>query len=72
MTQPQIGASAPDFTLPGDKGDFTLSAHRGHNVVLFFYPQDDTEGCTMEAKAFSALLSDFTRHKTNVDRHLAG
>ena len=54
------GDTAPDFTLPRDGGgDITLSALRGGSVVLFFYPRDDTSGCTKEALAFTALKSDF-------------
>lgn len=52
--------TAPDFTLPRDGGDsVTLSALRGSPVVLFFYPKDDTSGCTKESIAFSALYADF-------------
>ena len=50
---------APDFTLPGTSGDVTLSALRGDKVVLFFYPRDDTSGCTKENEAFSAMQEDF-------------
>ncbi|MFB9150641.1 peroxiredoxin [Roseovarius ramblicola] len=52
--------TAPDFTLPRDGGEsVTLSALRPGAVVLFFYPRDDTSGCTREAVAFSGLLPDF-------------
>ena len=51
---------APDFTLPvTGGGDVTLSALRPAPVVLFFYPRDDTSGCTKENEAFSALLHEF-------------
>jgi peroxiredoxin Q/BCP len=44
------GAHAPDFTLPSDRdGDVTLSDLRGRRVVLYFYPKDDTSGCTAQA-----------------------
>jgi len=47
------GATAPDFTLKADDGkEVRLSALRGKPVVLYFYPQDDTPGCTKEACAF--------------------
>src|SRR4051794_34062480 len=47
------GQQAPDFELQTDRGDtFKLSAHRGQPVVVYFYPQDDTPGCTVEACAF--------------------
>jgi peroxiredoxin Q/BCP len=53
---------APDFELPtADGGNFRLSAERGHPVVLYFYAEDDTEGCTIENQAFSALLPEFAR-----------
>jgi peroxiredoxin Q/BCP len=58
ITQGQI---APDFTLPRDGGGtLTLSALRPQKVVLYFYPKDDTPGCTLEAQDFTALLADFT------------
>ena len=47
------GKKAPDFTLPSDSGEkLKLSALRGKPVVLYFYPRDDTPGCTREACAF--------------------
>lgn len=57
---PEISDPAPDFSLPRDGGDtVSLAALRGGAVVLFFYPRDDTSGCTKEAVAFSALKSEF-------------
>lgn len=51
---------APDFTLPQDGGEaVTLSALRGNPVVLFFYPKDNTSGCTTEAIDFTARLAEF-------------
>ena len=51
---------APDFTLPRDGGtELTLSALRGKAVVLFFYPRDDTPGCTKESIGFSESLGAF-------------
>lgn len=50
---PQVGEVAPDFTLPDDRGTLRrLSDERGHWVVLYFYPEDDTSGCTTEACQF--------------------
>jgi len=47
------GEPAPDFTLPADDGTkVKLSAQKGHPIVLYFYPKDDTPGCTREACAF--------------------
>ena len=61
MTIPQAGAMAPDFTLETDAGTpLTLSALRGQPVVLFFYPKDDTSGCTVESCEFRDLLPRFT------------
>ncbi|WP_166416517.1 thioredoxin-dependent thiol peroxidase [Cochlodiniinecator piscidefendens] len=55
-----IGHSAPDFTLPQDGGDpVTLSALRPSRVVLFFYPKDNTPGCTTEAIDFTNHLEEF-------------
>ena len=57
---PDISDKAPDFTLPlGGGGEILLSTLAGQPVVLFFYPRDDTPGCTTEALAFSALAGDF-------------
>ena len=55
------GTPAPDFTLPRDGGaEVTLSRLRPGKVVLYFYPKDDTPGCTLEAQDFTARLADFT------------
>lgn len=55
-----IGQTAPDFTLPRDGGEsVTLSALRPKKVVLYFYPKDDTTGCTLEAQDFTAALAQF-------------
>ena len=56
----KVSATAPDFTLPQNGGaDVTLSALQGSSVVLFFYPRDDTPGCTKESIAFSESLQEF-------------
>lgn len=53
------GIEAPDFTLPSDTGDaVTLSELRGKPVVLYFYPRDDTAGCTVEACEFRDAWHD--------------
>jgi len=60
MTTPNEGDFAPDFSLPMDDGTtFRLSGQRGKPVVLYFYPQDDTQGCTIENQEFSALAGEF-------------
>ncbi len=56
----QVGDRAPDFSMPtADGGDIWLSALRGKKVVLYFYPKDDTPGCTTEACSFRDNLPDF-------------
>ncbi len=56
------GASAPDFSLPDQDGTVhRLSEYRGRPVVLFFYPKDDTSGCTKEACGFRDALPDFSK-----------
>lgn len=47
-----VGDTAPDFTLEGTEGTFTLSEHRGERVVLLFYPGDDTPTCTAQFCAY--------------------
>lgn len=55
------GTPAPDFTMPTDGGgSVALSALRGKWVILYFYPKDDTSGCTKEACGFRDQLPDFT------------
>jgi peroxiredoxin Q/BCP len=57
----EIGSPAPDFTLPTDGGgSVTLSALRGRKVIVYFYPKDDTSGCTKQACGFRDALPDFT------------
>lgn len=56
----ETGDIAPDFTLPREDGSpITLSGFRPGKVVLYFYPRDDTPGCTTEAQDFTALKDDF-------------
>jgi peroxiredoxin Q/BCP len=57
---PNVGDMAPDFTLPRDGGaTVSLSGLRPARVVVYFYPKDDTTGCTIEAKDFTTLAADF-------------
>lgn len=54
------GDYAPDFTLDADNGaQVTLTELRGKNVVVYFYPKDDTPGCTTEAQEFTRLADQF-------------
>ena len=62
MTDLQPGDTAPEFTLPRDGGgDVSLSDFGGQAVVLYFYPRDDTSGCTKEAQGFTAAEAEFAR-----------
>jgi len=59
---PQDGDKAPDFTLATESGKpLRLSSLKGKPVVLYFYPKDDTSGCTLEAKDFSRLAPEFRK-----------
>jgi len=58
----EVGKLAPDFELPTDSGKpIKLAKLRGKPVVVYFYPKDDTSGCTREAKDFSSLAGEFKR-----------
>ena len=55
-----VGSQAPDFTLPDQNGkNHTLSDYRGQKVILYFYPKDNTAGCTKQACGFRDLLPQF-------------
>ena len=59
-TIPLVGEQAPDFQLPAADGrEIRLAGLRGKWVVLYFYPKDNTSGCTTEALEFTALLPEF-------------
>lgn len=56
----EVGTKAPEFTLPGKDGNnVSLSDFRGKKVVLYFYPKDNTPGCTRQACAFAGAYSQF-------------
>jgi len=56
----ELGDKAPDFNLPTDgNGSVTLSQLKGKKVVLYFYPKDDTSGCTAEACGFRDSFPDY-------------
>ncbi|MBN8648169.1 MAG: thioredoxin-dependent thiol peroxidase [Caulobacterales bacterium] len=60
MAELNIGDLAPNFTLPKDGGgEVSLAALRGKTVVLYFYPKDDTSGCTNQAIQFSEKKDEF-------------
>ena len=60
------GDKAPDFKLPTADGELSLAKLKGKPVVLYFYPKDDTSGCTLEAKDFSRLAADFRKAGADV------
>jgi thioredoxin-dependent peroxiredoxin len=63
----QAGDIAPEFSLPGDGGKtVSLKDMRGRKVVLYFYPKDDTSGCTLEAKSFNDLRQDFAKASADI------
>ena len=73
-----VGDKAPDFKLPTDGGgEISLKQLKGNPVVVYFYPKDDTPGCTMEAKDFAASHKKFAKagaavvgiSKDSVKRH---
>ena len=67
MNDLKIGDLAPDVTLPRDGGaTVSLADFKGQQVVLYFYPRDDTPGCTKEATSFTQAATDFAAAKTTV------
>ena len=64
-SEPKVGRPAPDFTAVADTGqEVSLKDFRGKRVVLYFYPKDDTPGCTIEAKSFRDLFQKFQKNNT--------
>lgn len=57
----QAGDKAPAFDLPTDTGRVSLASLKGKKVVLYFYPKDDTSGCTSEALQFSSEVEEFAK-----------
>ena len=56
----EVGTKAPDFTLPDQNGDLhSLSEYRGKKVILYFYPKDNTPGCTKQACGFAERYPQF-------------
>mgnify|MGYP003700579037 CR=1 FL=1 len=63
----QIGDKAPAFTMPTDGGgEVSLAALKGRPVVLYFYPRDDTPGCTTEACGFRDAMPDFSKVNASI------
>jgi peroxiredoxin Q/BCP len=65
MSKVQLDQAVPDFELPstGDK-TFRLSEHKGKNILIYFYPKDNTPGCTLEGQNFRDNINTFTKHNT--------
>ena len=62
-----VGTKAPAFSLPATDGrEISLDSLKGRKVVLYFYPKDDTSGCTLEARNFQALKRDFEAADTEI------
>ena len=62
-----IGTRAPDFSLPATDGrEISLNGLKGRKAVLYFYPKDDTSGCTLEAQNFQALKAEFMASDTEI------
>jgi peroxiredoxin Q/BCP len=62
-----VGSKAPNFSLPATDGrEISLESLKGRKVVLYFYPKDDTSGCTLEAQNFQALKADFAAAGTEI------
>ena len=63
----EIGTKAPDFTLPDQNGTMhSLSEFKGKKIILYFYPKDNTSGCTKQACAFGELYPQFTEKGATV------
>ncbi len=61
----EVGNKAPEFNLPDETGEnVTMDNFAGQNIVLYFYPKDNTPGCTKESIGFSETKSEFEAHDT--------
>jgi thioredoxin-dependent peroxiredoxin len=60
-----VGDKAPDFCLRNqDEKEICLTDYQGKNVILYFYPKDNTSGCSLEAMTFTQYKDEFERHNT--------
>ena len=66
MAAAKPGAKAPKFSIPTTAGEFRLGDHSAENLVLYFYPRDNTPGCTLEGSDFRDLAPDFRRARTRI------
>jgi peroxiredoxin Q/BCP len=66
MSKIDIGKKAPAFSLDGTAGKWRLADAAGGPAIIYFYPRDNTPGCTQEGQAFSALYPQFKKAKTSI------
>jgi thioredoxin-dependent peroxiredoxin len=66
MSKIEIGKKAPPFTLEGTDGSWSLDGAPGSALVIYFYPRDNTSGCTQEGLDFAALHAQFKKAKTRI------
>jgi peroxiredoxin Q/BCP len=66
MNKIEIGKKAPAFTAEGTHGTWSLADGKGTAVVIYFYPRDNTSGCTQEGLDFSALHAQFKKAKAQI------
>ena len=66
MSEPTVGGQAPNFALETAEGPVTLADFAGKTLVLYFYPKDDTTGCTKEAQEFTSLAPAFAKSGLSV------
>lgn len=63
MTEIIEGSKVPNFSIAiGEEESWTLGSHKGRNIVIYFYPKDNTPGCTSESVAFAAHHAEFQKH----------
>jgi peroxiredoxin Q/BCP len=62
----EIGSVVPDFSAASTAGEFRLSDARGSALLIYFYPKDNTSGCTAESQDFAAAYRKFAQHRTRI------
>jgi peroxiredoxin Q/BCP len=66
MASLKLGAKVPEFGVPTTDGEFRMGASAGGKLVLYFYPRDNTPGCTLEGRDFRDLAPSFRRLRTRI------
>jgi thioredoxin-dependent peroxiredoxin len=66
MSRIRVGAKVPDFTIPTTGGEFRLGAPGKEKLVVYFYPRDNTPGCTLEGSDFRDLAPAFRKARTTI------